>query len=54
MTAPIHGSKATFGVLNGCWQGRKASLYLFNYYIDYVLNVAATEINKEYPDGKGR
>ena len=50
-TASIKGSKAIFEVLVGCRQGGQESPYLFNYYFDYVLKIAAYEIDKQFPDG---
>ena len=52
-TASIKGSKAKFDVLVGCRQGGQESPCLFNYYFGYVLNVAADEIDKTFPDGWG-
>ena len=52
-TASIKGSKAKFDVLVGCRQGGQESPCLFNYYFDYVLKVAADEIDKTFPDGWG-
>ena len=43
----------TFDVLVGCRQGGQESPCLFNYYFDYVLKVAASEIDKQFPDGWG-
>ena len=45
--------KSYFDVLIGCRQGEQESPCLFNYYFDYVLRVAATEIDKEFPNGWG-
>ena len=50
-TASIRGTKAKFDVLIGCRQGGQESPCLFNYYFDYVLKVAASEIDKVYPRG---
>ena len=52
-TASIAGMKSNFDVLIGCKQGGQESPCLFNYYFDYVLRVAATEIDKEFPNGWG-
>ena len=52
-TASIKGCKAKFDVLIGCRQGGQESPCLFNYYFDYVLKVAASEIDKIYPEGWG-
>ena len=52
-TASIRGTKAIFDVLVGCRQGGQESPCLFNYYFDYVLKVAANEIDQAYPDGWG-
>ena len=52
-TASIKGLKASFDVLVGCTQGGQESPVLFNYYFDFVLKVAALEIDKAYPDGWG-
>ena len=52
-TASIKGTKAIFDVLVGCRQGGQESPCLFNYYFDYVLKIAAYEINKTFPDGWG-
>ena len=53
ITASIQGTTAKFDVLIGCRQGGQESPCLFNYYFDYVLKVAAREIDKAYPDGWG-
>ena len=52
-TACIRGMEARFEVLVGCRQGGQESPCLFNYYFDYVLKVAASEIDKQFPDGWG-
>ena len=52
-TASIKGSKAVFDILIGCRQGGQESPCLFNYYFDYVLKVAAHEIDEKYPNGWG-
>ena len=52
-TASIKGMKTSFDVLIGCRQGGQESPCIFNYYFDYVLKVAAHEIDKEFPDGWG-
>ena len=52
-TASIRGMKTTIDVLIGCHQGGQESPCIFNYYFDYVLKVAAQEIDKEFPDGWG-
>ena len=45
--------KTKFDVLVGCRQGGQESPCLFNYYFDYVLKVAAYEIDKVFPVGWG-
>ena len=52
-TASIKASKAKFDVLVGCRQGGQESPCLFNYHFDYVLKIAAHDIDKEFPDGWG-
>ena len=52
-TASIKGTKAVFDILIGCRQGGQESPCLFNYYFDYVLKVAANEIDEKYPNGWG-
>ena len=52
-TASIKGLRATFEVLVGCRQGGQESPVLFNYYFDFVLNIAALEIDKAFPNGWG-
>ena len=52
-TASMRGMKSRFDVLIGCRQGGQESPCLFNYYFDYVLKVAAHEIDKEFPEGWG-
>ena len=52
-TASIRGMRAKFEILVGCRQGGQESPCLFNYYFDYVLRVAAHEIDKAYPEGWG-
>ena len=52
-TASIIGMTAKFDVLVGCRQGGQESPCLFNYYFDYVLKVAASEIDKQFPGGWG-
>lgn len=52
-TATIKGSRAVFDVLIGCRQGGQESPCLFNYYFDYVLKVAAHEIDQHFPNGWG-
>ena len=52
-TASIKGMDARFDVLIGCRQGGQESPCLFNYYFDYVLKVAASEIDKQFPNGWG-
>ena len=52
-TASIFGMKERFEVLFGCRQRGQESPYIFNYYFDYVLKVAACEIDKKFPDGWG-
>ena len=45
--------KENFDVLIGCRQGGQESPCIFNYFFDYVLKVAACEIDKHFPDGWG-
>ena len=52
-TASIRGMETTFDVLIRCRQGGQESPCIFNFYFDYVLKVAATEIDKAFPDGWG-
>ena len=52
-TASIKGMKTTFEVLIGCRQGGQESPVLFNYYFDFVLKIAALEIDKAFPNGWG-
>ena len=52
-TASIKGTKAKFDVLIGCRQGGQESPCIFHYYFDYVLKVAAMEIDKAFPNGRG-
>ena len=52
-TASIKGTKAIFDILTGCRQGGQESPCLFNLYFDYVLKIAAHEIDKIYSDGWG-
>ena len=52
-TASIKGMGTVFDVLIGCRQGGQESPCLFNYYFDYVLKVAAEEIDKQFPNGWG-
>ena len=52
-TASILGMKEKFDVLVGCRQGGQESPCIFNYYFDYVLKVAACEIDKQFPEGWG-
>lgn len=52
-TASIRGMDTKFDVMVGCRQGGQESPCLFNIYFDYVLRVAAHEIDKEFPDGWG-
>ena len=52
-TASIKGMRSVFEVLIGCRQGGQESPCLFNYYFDFVLKVAAHEIDLLYPDGWG-
>lgn len=52
-TASIKGMAAKFDVLVGCRQGGQESPCLFNYYLDFVLKVAADEIDRRFPDGWG-
>ena len=52
-TASIKGMRSAFQVLIGCRQGGQESPCLFNYYFDFVLKVAAHEIDQLYPEGWG-
>ena len=52
-TASIRGMKVKFDVLIGCRQGGQESPCLFNLYFDYVLRIAAHEIDRAFPDGWG-
>ena len=52
-TASIRGMEARFDVLVGCRQRGQESPCLFNYYLDFVLKVAANEIDKRFPGGWG-
>ena len=52
-TASILGMKENFQVLVGCRQGGQESPCIFNYYFDYVLKVAAFDIDKQFPEGWG-
>ena len=52
-TAAIKGMKKAFDVAIGCRQGGQESSCLFNYYFDFVLKVAAYEIDQAFPDGWG-
>ena len=52
-TAVIRGMKKAFDVAVGCRQGGQESPCLFNYYFDFVLKVAAHEIDLRFPDGWG-
>ena len=52
-TAVIKGMSSIFQVLVGCRQGGQESPCLFNYYFDFVLKVAASEIDKRFPEGWG-
>ena len=52
-TASIFGMKEKFEVLFGCRQRGQKSPCISNYYFDYVLKVAAGEIDKQFPDGWG-
>ena len=52
-TASIRGMDTVFDVLVGCRQGGQESPCLFNYYLDFVLKVAANEIDQRFPDGWG-
>ena len=49
-TASIKGMKTAFEVLVGCRQGGQESPVLFNFYFDFVLKIAASEIDKAFPD----
>lgn len=49
-TASIMGMKKLFDVLVGSRQGSQQSPSIFNYDFDYVLKVAACEIDKQFPD----
>ena len=52
-TACIRGTEAKFDILIGCRQGGQESPCIFNYYFDYVLKIAAHEIDKAFPSGWG-
>ena len=52
-TASFVGMKSRFDILIGCRQGGQESPCLFNLYFDYVLKVAANEIDKCFPEGWG-
>ena len=52
-TASIVGMKSKFDILIGCRQGGQELPCLFNLYFDYVLKVAANEIDKCFPEGWG-
>ena len=52
-TASIKGMRSVFEVLIGCRQGGQESPCLFNYYFDFVLKVAAHEIDQSFPEGWG-
>ena len=52
-TAVIQGMKKAFDVAVGCRQGGQESPCLFNFYFDFVLKVAAHEIDLMFPDGWG-
>ena len=52
-TASIKGMKSAFKVRVGSIQGGQDSSVLFNYHCDFVLKVAASEIEKAFPDGWG-
>ena len=52
-TASIKGMRSIFNVLIGCRQGGQESPVLFNFYFDFVLQVAAMEIDKAFPNGWG-
>ena len=47
-TASVARMKSNFDVLIGCRQSGQESPCLFNYKFDYVLRIAATEIDKEF------
>ena len=52
-TAVIRGMDVKFDVLVGCRQGGQESPVLFNLYFDYVLKIAAHEVDKAFPNGWG-
>ena len=52
-TASILDMKYKFEVLAGCRQEGHESPCLLNYYFDYMLKVAANEIDHEFPEGWG-
>ena len=52
-TASIKGMKTSFEVFVGCRQGGQESPVIFNNYFDFVLKIAASEIDKAFPDGWG-
>ena len=45
--------KTKFDVHSGCRQGGQEAPCLFNYYFDFAVKVAASEIDKVFPCGKG-
>ena len=49
----IKGSESSFDILAGTRQGGIESPTCFNYYFDFVLKIAAKEIDEKYPDGWG-
>ena len=49
----VKGSESSFDILAGTRQGGIESPTCFNYYFDFVLKIAAKEIDKKYPDGWG-
>ena len=52
-TTSIKGMKTSFEIFVGCRQGGQESPVVFNFYFDFVLKVAAAEIDKTFPGGWG-
>ena len=48
-TESIKGMRSKFEILVGCRQGGQESPVMFNYYFDFVLNIAAAEIDRVFP-----
>ena len=49
----VKGSESIFDILAGTRQGGIESPTCFNYYFDFILKIAAKEIDEKYPDGWG-